>query len=168
VSRAFVKEPDGDSADTDLPERPLSEHPLYVTPRGLRKLQQELHELREQLRGLRDSAEDITVMAELKRVERDERYLEQCVQNAIVVAPPASLDEIRFGAAVDLLDEDGHRHHVVIVGEQEACAPTGLISWVSPLARSLIGRRVGDIVTWERPAGNVELEITGISYPDLS
>ena len=168
MSRAFVKEPDGDAADADLPDRPLSEHPLYVTPRGLRKLQEDLHGLREQQRGLQARGEDMTAMTELKRVERDVRYFEQCVQNAIVVAPPASHDEVRFGAAVDLLDEEGHRHQIVIVGEQEACAPTGLISWVSPHARSLIGRRVGDVVIWERPAGNIELEITGISYPDLT
>jgi transcription elongation factor GreB len=167
MSRAFVKEPDGDAADPALPERALSEHPLYVTPRGLKRLHVEVQRLRDQQRELQAAGDDIAARAQLRQVERDLRYAELCAQNAIEVAPPPEQDEVRFGAQVDLLDEDGHSHRFCIVGEHEACAPTGLISWVSPLARSLIGRRVGDTVIWERPAGNAELEVAAIAYPDM-
>lgn len=168
MSRAFVKEPDGDAADAALPDRPLSEHPLYVTVRGLRQMHAEVHRLRSERERLAAGDEDLGARAQLRQVERDLRYAEACAQNAIAVAPPPDRNEVRFGARVQLLDEDGNAHAFVIVGEQEACAPTGLISWLSPLARSLIGRRVGDTVIWERPAGNAELEIAAIDYPDFN
>jgi transcription elongation GreA/GreB family factor len=167
MSRAFVKEPDGDAVDAALPDRPLSEHPLYVTPRGLKQMHGDVMRLRTERDRLSAAEEDIGARAQLRQVERDLRYAETCAQNAIVVAPPPHRDEVRFGARVELLDEDGNAHRFVIVGEHEACAPTGLISWVSPLARSLIGRRVGDTVIWERPAGNAELEVAAIDYPEL-
>ncbi|MGQ0658723.1 MAG: GreA/GreB family elongation factor [Chromatiales bacterium] len=167
MSRAFVKEPDGAEAGEDLPERPHSPHPQYVTPRGLHLLNAELQQLRGRRTDLLALGEDMTAMTQLRQVERDLRYIEHCVQNAIVVDPARqSHADVRFGASVDLLDEDGKTHRFAIVGEHEACVPDGLISWVSPLARSLIGRCVGDVVIWERPAGNVELEITDIAYPD--
>lgn len=166
MSRAFVKEPDGDTAENELPDRPLSEHPQYVTPRGMRKLHEELQALRTRRDELAAQGDDMSIKTQLKQVERDLRYVELCVQNAIVVTTPESTSEIRFGATVDVIDEDGKRHQFHIVGEHEACAPTGLISWVSPLARSLIGRQVGDVIIWERPAGNIELEITKIAYSE--
>jgi transcription elongation GreA/GreB family factor len=168
MSRAFVKEPDGDAADAVLPERTLSEHPQYVTRRGLRKLHEEQQALRTQREQLLALGDDMTAKTQLKQLERDLRYLEHCLQNAIVVATSPSQTEIRFGAAVEVVNQDGTTRQFCIVGEHEACAPTGLISWVSPLARSLIGRRVADVIVWERPAGNVELEITKISYPEWS
>ena len=131
----------------------------------LQEEQQALRTQREQLLALGD---DMTAKTQLKQIERDLRYLELCLQNAIVVATSPSQAEIRFGAAVEVVDEDGTTRQFRIVGEHEACAPSGLISWVSPLARSLIGRRVGDVILWERPAGNVELEITEVSYPEWS
>jgi transcription elongation GreA/GreB family factor len=53
---------------------------------------------------------------------------------------------------------------VRIVGDDEADAPAGYISWASPLARALIGARVGDAVTWRRPAGTAEIEILRVEY----
>lgn len=167
MSRAFVKEPDGDAAEEALPDRALSDHPLYVTPRGQKRLHAEVQQLRDQREALQAQGDDIAARAQLRQVERDLRYAESCAQNAIEVAPPPDRAEVRFGAQVELIDEHGHSHSFCIVGEHEACAPTGLISWVSPLARSLIGRRVGDTVIWERPAGNAELEVAAITYPDL-
>lgn len=169
MSRAFVKEPDGESADNELPERPRSSEPNYVTPRGLRKLHEEQQRLREHRDRLLAANEDMASKSELRQVERDLRYMEASIQSAIAIhAAGQPHEDIRFGASVEVADEDGQTHRFTIVGEQETCAATGFISWVSPLARSLIGRRVGDTVVWHRPAGDVELEILAVTYPDLS
>ena len=170
MSRAFVKEPDGADAGEDLPERLLSPHPNYLTPGGLHALQLELAQLRAQLAALPvDANEDIQAHGERLRIERDLRYYELMLQKAVVIEshrqPHA---DVRFGAAVTVVDPDDQRHTFTIVGESETCAPKGYISWVSPLASALLGRRLGDTVIWERPAGNVELEIVAIAYPDLS
>ena len=167
MSRAFVKELDGNEAEGELPDRVLSEHPLYVTPRGLRKLHGEVHELRTRRAQLLAMGDDLTATAQIKQVERDLRYAEAYLQNAIVVEPPPDQHEIRFGAKVELLDEDGQAHRFCIVGEHEACAAAGFISWISPLARQLIGGSVGNSIIWERPTGPLELEVTRISYPEL-
>lgn len=88
------------------------------------------------------------------------------VKGTILVDPAVQPDtDIRFGAAVEVLDENGDRHRFRIVGEDEACAPRGYISWTTPLARALQGKRVGDVVIWEHPAGNMELEVVGFDYP---
>ena len=62
-------------------------------------------------------------------------------------------------------DEDGAVREFAIVGEDETDAENGKVSWVSPLARALIGAQVGDLVTWKRPVGDVELEIRSFRYP---
>jgi transcription elongation GreA/GreB family factor len=69
-----------------------------------------------------------------------------------------------FGATVALLDEDERRLGYTIVGEDEADAEHGKVSWISPLARALMDARVGDMVTWRRPSGDAELEIVAITY----
>ena len=63
-----------------------------------------------------------------------------------------------------LEDEDGTRRDYRIVGEDEADPAAGKISWVSPLARAMMGSGLGDLVTWRRPAGDLELEVVGIRY----
>jgi transcription elongation GreA/GreB family factor len=62
-------------------------------------------------------------------------------------------------------DEEGALHTFTIVGEDEANVALGLVSWQSPLARALMGARVGDTVTWNRPAGATALEVLEIDYP---
>ncbi|HTT08450.1 MAG TPA: GreA/GreB family elongation factor [Gammaproteobacteria bacterium] len=170
MSRAFVKEPDGDAAGDELPERAPSPHPNYMTPGGARRLAekvQNLRDRRDQLVKTKDA--DMTAANELKQLERELRYLEHALQSAIVIDTHLQAhDDVRFGAAVTVIDEENRSHTFTIVGEEETCAPRGCISWVSPLARSLLGRKAGDVVLWERPLGNVELEITAIHYPDLS
>jgi transcription elongation GreA/GreB family factor len=61
-------------------------------------------------------------------------------------------------------DEEGENRTFTIVGEDEADIAANKVSWVSPLARALIGHKVGDTVVWVRPAGNQMLEITAINY----
>ncbi|MND03721.1 Transcription elongation factor GreA [compost metagenome] len=65
---------------------------------------------------------------------------------------------------MDLLDEAGAPHRFTIVGEDEADVVKNRISWVSPLASALLNRSAGDVITWRRPAGDMELEIAGFNY----
>jgi transcription elongation GreA/GreB family factor len=71
---------------------------------------------------------------------------------------------VRFGVTVDIEDAHGETLSIVIVGEGEANVVEGRVSWVSPLARALINARVGDVVTWKRPAGDKALEILAIRH----
>ena len=169
MSRAFVKENDMEDA-AETPERPPCPSPNYLTPHGFKKLHEELTEMREQRETLLQTKDaDLAAESQLRQVERDLRYLEQCAQNAVMVESAGQArPDIRFGASVKVIDEQGETHDFTIVGEQESCAPKGWISWISPLAKSLLGHGVGDVVIWERPAGNVELEITDVSYPEVS
>lgn len=168
MSRAFVKESDGDEAYS-LPERPLPAHVNYVTARGLAQLQARARELASLCEALRlavleDNDPDHGARLKLRAAERDLRYFHAQLERAEPVAPAAQHDEIHFGARVRYADESGAAHRVHIVGDDEADAAAGDISWASPLARALLGARVGDVVTWHRPAGAAEIEILHIHY----
>jgi len=166
MSRAFLNEDKFEQVGDELIERPVSPHPNYVTPRGyalLRDAAQRLESLRKQLVARKD---DPFAAQQKAEVERDLRYYSARLENAIIVDPatqPAS--EARFGALVGVEDENGEPLSFSIVGEDEADIANNRVSWVSPLARALIGAKVGDIVRWRRPAGDMELEITAIDYP---
>lgn len=166
MSRAFVKESETDAIVHDLPERQQSPHPNYVTPQGLAQLERERAVLLEKRRQLlQGSDEDIAQAETLRHVERDVRYLDGRIERAIYIDPanqPRS--EVAFGATVSVVDEDGQRHSFQIVGEDEANASAGRVSWVSPLARALVGARAGGMVTWERPAGDKMLRVQSIRY----
>ena len=90
--------------------------------------------------------------------------LEHKLATAMVPAPPADRDEIRFGARVALRAQDGQRRQVRIVGVDEAEPAEGAIVFVAPLARALLGRRAGDIVTVRTPGGSEELEVVAVDY----
>ena len=161
MSRAFINESEiGEGSD--LPELPLSEHPNYVTPHGLTQLRDRLDKTRRRLAAMDPSDEGAAL--ETGRAEREQRWLQSRVMSAIPVAVPAATDRVGFGATVDLVDEHDTRYRYRIVGEDEADPERGLVSWVSPLARSLDGARVGDSVTWKRPAGDVEVEVLALEY----
>jgi transcription elongation factor GreB len=165
MSRAFLNEDKFEQAGDELVERPVSPHPNYVTPAGLEQLQSEatrLEALRKQLIAKKDDPFALQLKAE---AERDLRYYSARLESAIVVDPcsqPAT--EVRFGAIVDVEDEEGASNEFSIVGEDEADVARNKVSWVSPLAKALIGGHVGDTVKWRRPAGDKDLEITGIRY----
>ena len=158
MSRAFVKESE---QVEPLPEIPLSEHPNRTTPAGLSRQQQRLRELRAR-------AQDAALLddqAAAQAVARELRWLEARIASAIVVDPAVQpRDRVTFGAVVDLIDENDQRSRYRIVGEDEADAEQGSVSWLSPLAQAVLGARVGDEVTWRRPAGDLRLEIVGIRY----
>lgn len=166
MSRAFVKESETDAIVDDLPERQQSPHPNYVTPQGLAQLERERAVLLEKRRQLlQGSDEDIAKAETLRHVERDIRYLDGRIERAIYIDPVNQPHgEVAFGATVAVVDEDGQRHTFQIVGEDEANASAGKVSWVSPLARALVGARTGGMVTWERPAGDKMLRVQSIRY----
>ena len=165
MSRAFVKENDLEHAGTDLPERPQSEYPNYVTPTGLAHLHEEAAQLEEERLRLSPQKEDPIIRQQMAVIERDLRYIQGRLERAIPVNPAEQQqDVILFGAIVEVEDEEGATHVFEIVGEDEADIHHNKVSWVSPLARALIGQKVGDSVTWKRPVGDLALEVTDIRY----
>ena len=163
MSRAFVKE--GDGGLEPLPDLPISTHPNWVTPRGLQDLQGRLLARQHDLAGLRGRAERLDKLPEAA-AERDIRYLEARLRTAQVIDPAAQgTDEVAFGLRVTVADPAGHTTIYEITGEDEADAILGRIAPNAPLARALMGARVGDVVEWRRPAGMIELEVCAIRRP---
>ena len=151
----------------------------YITPAGAARLRAELEQLwrveRPQVtlavqaaaaQGDRsENAEYIYGKKRLREIDRRIRFLTKRLESAVVV----KLDEVaqqsvRFGATVEVADEDGTRKSYRIVGPDEVDPSAGSISFKSPLGTALMKRKVGDVVTVRRPAGEVELEICAISY----
>jgi transcription elongation factor GreB len=164
MSRAFVKESDEDQAAGELPERPLSAAPNYVTARGLEALRVRLKELQEERERLAAAAEPMAKQR-LLEIKRDIRYFNAQIERATLVDMDGQpRDEVHFGATVTIRDEQGKNHVFHIVGDDEADVAGGSISWGSPLARALLGAHVGDTVKWQRPAGASEVEIVAIDY----
>lgn len=167
MSRGFVKEDDSEQAGDDQLERPQSPHPNYVTPAGLKQLQNEALRLAEE-RGhwLARKNEPLTAQ-QLAKTERDLRYINERIERAILVEPQNQpSDRVLFGAIVTVEDDQGERQEFAIVGEDEADIAHNKVSWVSPLAKALIGAQVGAQVKWRRPAGDKELEVIAIRYPE--
>ena len=167
MSRAFVKEGDGESDPGALPELPISEHPNYVTPRGMMLLRARLNEAGRELQALDRAVEREAVGAKLERahVQREMRWLQARILGAITIAPERQpADRVAFGARVEIADDEGREHRYRIVGEDEADPERGLIRCVSPLARAQHGARVGDSVVWKRPAGDLNVEVLAIEY----
>lgn len=145
MSRAFVKEDDGDSEV--VAPRPQRQHPYYVTPAGYGQLQQRL------------------AQAQAGGNARDVEDVQERLEEAIVVDPHEQPpDVVHFGANVTVQQPDRKRQTYRIVGEDEADPLHGTISWLSPLAQALLEHRKGDRVVWQRPAGNIRVEIVSIAY----
>ena len=160
MSVAFTKEDSAETAsETLLPDRPVSPHPNRVTEAGLKALELQLHGAREAF----DAAQKIEDVNERRRQAaiplRDARYLAARVRSAQVIAHPASADTVAFGSTVTFRREDGRVQTYHIVGEDEADPKAGSISFVSPVARFLMGKPVGDVVG----TSGQELEIIAIA-----
>lgn len=161
MSRAFVNE-DNAAAQADQPvERQVSAQPNYVTPAGLAQLQARVTEL-QALHSQQTASRDQADKQRIADIERDLRYFNQRLQSAQVVAPTSS-DQVRIGHWVTFVDEHDHEQRVQLVGEDQADAISGLINWGSPLGRALLGAKVGDEVIWERPLGNLAIEVIAIA-----
>lgn len=165
MSRGFVKEDDLEHAGTDLPERPVSPHPNYVTPAGLKALESNGMTLDKERASLISQKDNESAKQRLAVIDRELRYLSTRLEQAILVEPAKQdKDTILFGATVEVEDEHGKLLQFHIVGEDEADIAKQKVSYVSPIAKALIGRKVGDVVAWQRPAGILELEVIKISY----
>ena len=143
MSVAFTREEDLEATAADLPDRPISPHPNLVTPDGLAAIEAALAGARAayaaaQAQGSIEA--DRTAMA---RATRDLRYWSARRASAQLVEVPAD-GRVRFGGSVTIEREDGRAQTWRIVGEDEADPAAGSVSHVSPLARALIGKRVGD------------------------
>ncbi len=160
MSVAFTKEDSAETAsETLLPDRPISPHPNFVTEAGLKALEFQLQQAREAY----ETAQKIEEINERRRQSaiplRDMRYFAARVRTAQVVTGPASTDIVAFGSTVTFRRGDGRVQKYRIVGEDEADPKAGSISFVSPVAKLLIGKAVGD----EAGASGQELEIISIS-----
>ena len=166
MSRAFVKEENEALTDEALPERPVSAQPNYVTPAGLEQLRAKVDALHTEHSRLKRAAEDLD-RPKLSQIERDLRYYQAKLDTAILVDIAAQpRDEVRFGASVQTEDENGGLHAFTLVGEDEADVAQGKVSWHSPLAKALMGAKIGDTVTWNRPAGAMTLDVLDVRYAE--
>ncbi len=141
MSRAFVKESDGAEGE-ELPELRVSPHRNLVTPDGLRQIETAVEQLQTALSEARAANDRATIA----RIQRDLRYWSERSRTAEVIMVKAVTDRVRFGSSVTLQKQDGERVQYRIVGEDEADPADGRISYVSPIARLLIGAAVGDVV----------------------
>ena len=151
MSRAFKNE---DTFQETLPDRPISEHPNLVTEQGLALIELALDAARRAY-GEAQAAGDREVLA---KARRDTRYWSARRATAQLRSPQMEADKVQFGHAVTIVREDGRQQTFRIVGEDEADPAKGSISYVSPLARALLAKRIGDSIR----AGKDEAEITAI------
>jgi transcription elongation factor GreB len=154
----------------------------YITPQGLARIRAEYDELFGKERpkivetvswaaSLGDRSENADYLygkRRLREIDRRLAHLARIMKDAKVVDPAAqqARDQVRFGATVELADEDDNRRTVTIVGNDEADASAGSIGWSAPIARALIGAKVGDERVVRLPAGEKGYEILAIRYPE--
>jgi len=165
MSRAFVKE------DSDAPEEPRkrqpSGRPNYVTPAGRAWLESKAAELAARRAALlTEKRADEPRALQLSQTELDLAYYEAQLKRSILVDSRGSdAKDVRFGAVVEVKEEDGNTREFRIVGEDEADAETGRLNWASPLAGALLGAVPGQKVVMPRKSGAIKLEIISVRYP---
>ena len=156
--------------------------PRFITPEGFARLRAEYEELfgverpkmvevvswAASLGDRSENADYLYGKKRLREIDRRLTYLSRIMKAAKVVDPraQAARDEVRFGATVELADEEDNRRTVTIVGDDETDASSGKIGWSAPLARALIGGRIGDERIVRLPAGEKSYEVIAITYPD--
>jgi transcription elongation factor GreB len=154
-------------------------NPNYITPEGAKRLADELLQLRsiERPKTVREvtdaaaqgdrseNAEYIYGKKRLREIDRRLNFLAKRLDAAVLVDPKAQQgDKAFFGATIDVEDENGGRRTYVIVGEDETDSNAGRISWRSPIGRALLGKRAGEVVVVQRPAGLTEIEVLAVRY----
>ena len=156
--------------------------PRFITPQGFARIRAEYEQLFGEERpkivdvvswaaSLGDRSENADYLYGKKRLREIDRrltYLSKVMKSAKVVDPARQeqRDTVRFGATIELADENDDRRVVTLVGEDEADASAGRISWAAPIARALIGAKVGDERIVRLPAGEKSYEVMKITYPD--
>jgi transcription elongation GreA/GreB family factor len=145
MSRAFVKEVEYEI--NDLPDRPVSAHPNFVTAEGLAAIERTLSRFEAATKAA-IAKNDRTAIA---ATQRELRYWNARRSTAKVVEPAADRSKVQFGTTVTVRRDDGRAQTFRVVGEDEAEPARGTVSYVSPLARAVLGGIVGDTV--EVPGG---------------
>ncbi len=154
----------------------------YITPEGMARVRAEYDDLfgaerpkivetvswAASLGDRSENADYIYGKRRLREIDRRLAHLGRIMKQAKIVDPAKQQmrDEIRFGATVELVDQNDARRIVILVGGDGTDASIGKIGWSAPIARALIGARVGDERTVRLPAGNKSYEVTDIRYPD--
>ena len=154
--------------------------PRFITPDGLRRIRDEYDflfgterpkvvEVVSWAASLGDRSENADYLygkKKLREIDRRLAHLARIMKAARVVDPARqTTDQVRFGATVELADETNQRRSLTIVGDDETDASMGRIGWSAPLARALIGAKVGDERVVRVPAGETSYEVIAISYP---
>lgn len=153
----------------------------YITPEGLARIRSEYEELfgierpkivetvswAASLGDRSENADYIYGKRRLREIDRRLGYLARIMKEAKVVDPSKqeARDQVRFGATVELADEDDNRRTVTLVGNDEAEASEGRIGWSAPLARALVGAKVGDERIVHLPSADKSYEVIAITYP---
>src|SRR5688572_18758835 len=159
----------------------MADSPRFITPAGFARIRSEYDQLFGVERpkvvdvvswaaSLGDRSENADYLYGKKRLREIDRrlgYLAKVMKEARVVDPAAqpSRDQVRFGATVELADDEDRRRTLTLVGDDEADATAGAIGWSAPIARALLGAKVGDERIVRLPAGEKSYEVVAISYP---
>jgi transcription elongation GreA/GreB family factor len=160
VSVAFTKEDSAETAaETLLPERPVSKHPNLVTKSGLEALELQLLQARVAVEAAGTIEDTNERRRQMANPLRDLNYFAERVHTAQLMPDPLSTDTVTFGSTVTFIRDDGRTQTYCIVGEDQADPKTGSMSYVSPVAKVLMGKSVGDVAN----LGDQELEITHIA-----
>jgi transcription elongation factor GreB len=174
---ADADEDDGEEGPPGLPPGT----PFYMTPAGAAALQAEMKRLWTEERpkvvevvawaaALGDRSENADYQygkRRLREIDRRVRFITKRLERVQVVDPAAQTrrEQVFFGATVTYARSDDSEVTITIVGVDEADPDRGRISWVAPVARALLGKRVGDLVKLRTPAGAEEIEVVAIAYP---
>ena len=181
MNKAFTKESDdADDDDLQLPSLPVNGR-NYITPAGHARIRAELLDLIDNERpkvvdivhwaasnGDRSENGDyIYGKKRLREIDRRIRFLTKRLEIMAITDPAVhhGSDQVFFGATVTYADEAGLARTVTILGIDEADSAKGEVSWVSPIARTLLKARVGDVLPLLTPAGKVEIEVLSVRYP---
>lgn len=154
----------------------------YITPEGMARIRAEYDDLfaierpkivetvswAASLGDRSENADYIYGKRRLREIDRRLAHLARIMKQTKIVDPARqqARDEVRFGAIVELADENDARRILTIVGDDETDASVGKIGWSAPIARALIGARVGDERIVRLPAGEKSYEVMKIRYPD--
>jgi transcription elongation factor GreB len=182
MSKAFTRESDGDGEDDDggLPPLPAGTR-NYITPQGYARLRAELLQLIDAERpqvveavhwaarnGDRSENGDYLYgKKRLREIDRRIRFLTKRMEIAEIADPTVHFgnDQIFFGATVTYADEAAVERTVTIMGIDEANSAQGEVSWISPIARTLLKARSGDTLKLVMPGRVEEIEVLAVSYP---
>ena len=159
----------------------MSDRPRFITPDGFARIRAEYEDLfgverpkivevvswAASLGDRSENADYLYGKKRLREIDRRLAYLAKVMKAAKVVDPAKQEDrnQVRFGATIEIADEDDNRRTLTIVGDDETDASAGRIGWSAPLARALIGAKVGDERIVRLPAGEKSYEVVAISYP---